>query len=207
MNKITALNKINVPYKLLKIKEEAQRTKVPIVSDEVLVYLIKMIKLLNVKNILEIGTAIGYSAISFAFNSDAFVDSIEKNESNFNIALNNIIECNLTDKIKVFHKDALEIDLGLLKSEYDLIFIDAAKAQMQKFFEKFSKVLSQNGVIITDNLNFHGLVYGEEPIKSKNLKGLVRKIAEFNLWLSKNEKFETYFFSIGDGVAISKRKK
>ena len=78
---------------------------------------------------------------------------------------------------------------------------------MRKFFEKFSKLLSPNGVIIIDNLNFHGLVYGEEQIKSKDLKSLVRKIAEFNLWLSQNEDFETYFFSIGDGLAISKRKK
>ncbi|MGI6709907.1 MAG: O-methyltransferase [Bacilli bacterium] len=207
MNKITTFNKINYPDKLLKIKEHAIKTKVPIVTDDTLTYLIKIIKLLNVKNVLEIGTAIGYSAISLAFNSDVSIDSIEKNETSFNIALKNIRECNLTDKIRVFHNDALDIELKSLNSKYDLIFIDAAKAQMRKFFEKFSKLLSPNGVIIIDNLNFHGLVYGEEPIKSKDLKSLVRKIAEFNLWLSQNEDFETYFFSIGDGLAISKRKK
>ena len=207
MNKITTFNKINYPDELLKIKEYAIKTKVPIVTDDTLTYLIKIIKLLNVKNVLEIGTAIGYSAISLAFNSDVCIDSIEKNETSFNIALKNIRECNLTDKIKVFHNDALDIELKSLNSKYDLIFIDAAKAQMRKFFEKFSKLLSPNGVIIIDNLNFHGLVYGEEQIKSKDLKSLVRKIAEFNLWLSQNEDFETYFFSIGDGLAISKRKK
>jgi len=206
MNKITSLNKLKYSENLLLIKEKALREDVPIVSDDVLTYLVKTIKLLEVKNILEIGTAIGYSSISMAINSVANIDTIERNEANFNQAIENIRMCKLNERIKVFNEDALTIDLNLLKDHYDLIFIDAAKAQMRKFFEKFSPKLSFNGVIIIDNLNFHGLVYGNIPIKNKNLKSLVRKIAEFNLWLSQKEDFETYFFSIGDGMAICRKK-
>ncbi|MDD3382851.1 MAG: O-methyltransferase [Bacilli bacterium] len=206
MNKITSLNKLKYSENLLLIKEKALREDVPIVSDDVLTYLVKTIKLLEVKNILEIGTAIGYSSISMAINSVANIDTIERNEANFNQAIENIRMCKLNERIKVFNEDALTIDLKLLKDHYDLIFIDAAKAQMRKFFEKFSPKLSFNGVIIIDNLNFHGLVYGNIPIKNKNLKSLVRKIAEFNLWLSQKEDFETYFFSIGDGMAICRKK-
>lgn len=206
MNKITSLNKLKYSENLLLIKEKALREDVPIVSDDVLTYLVKTIKLLEVKNILEIGTAIGYSSISMAINSVANIDTIERNEANFNQAIENIRMCKLNERIKVFNDDALTIDLKLLKDHYDLIFIDAAKAQMRKFFEKFSPKLSFNGVIIIDNLNFHGLVYGNIPIKNKNLKSLVRKIAEFNLWLSQKEDFETYFFSIGDGMAICRKK-
>ena len=88
-----------------------------------------------------------------------------------------------------------------------MIFIDAAKAQNRKFFEMFERNLVDNGTIITDNMNFHGLVDKDvEVIKSRNLRQLVRKIKEYRVFLEKNNKYETDFLDIGDGMAVSVKK-
>lgn len=206
MKKITDLNKIKINEQIILIKEEAIANNVPIVCDDTLTYILQMIKFLNVDRILEIGTAVAYSAISMALNSSAIIDSIERNQENYIRALENVKKCGLEKRITIYKEDALEIDLTKLKKSYDLIFIDAAKAQMSKFFEKFSGILSDQGIIILDNLSFHGLVYSETDIDSKNVRNMVRKIADFNIWLANKEDFVTYFFDIGDGLAVSKKK-
>ena len=86
-----------------------------------------------------------------------------------------------------------------------MIFIDAAKAQNRNFFERFEKNLSNDGTIITDNMNFHGLVNKDlESIESRNLRQLVRKVKEYREFLENNKSFTTEFFDIGDGIAVSK---
>lgn len=101
-------------------------------------------------------------------------------------------------------QDALEVNLTGVS--YDLIFIDAAKGQYKKFFEKFKFFLAEGGVIITDNLKFHGYVGKKETIDSKNLRGIVDKIESYIEFLKSNEEFETEFIDIGDGISVSKRK-
>ena len=86
-----------------------------------------------------------------------------------------------------------------------MIFIDAAKAQNTRFFEKFESNLNNGGIIITDNMNFHGLVYKEEEIESRNLRQLVRKIKSYKVFLEKNDKYSTTFIDVGDGIAISRK--
>ena len=93
-----------------------------------------------------------------------------------------------------------------LEESFDLIFIDAAKSQYIKFFEKFKKNLNLNGVIISDNLDFHGLVNGDYETYSRNVKGIVRKLKNYINFLKENEEFKTEFINIGDGIAITKRK-
>ena len=94
-----------------------------------------------------------------------------------------------------------------LDEKYDLIFIDAAKAQNRKFFEKFENNLKDNGTIITDNMNFHGLVDQEvEEGISRNLRQLVKKIRAYHTFLQENDKYETDFLDIGDGIAVSVKK-
>ena len=111
----------------------------------------------------------------------------------------------LEDRIDLIYNDALEVNLD---GTYDLIFIDAAKAQNIKFFEKFENNLNDNGTIITDNMNFHGLVDKEiSEIESRNLRQLVRKVKNYKDFLNYNERYETVFLDIGDGLAVSKKRK
>ena len=112
---------------------------------------------------------------------------------------------NLCDKINVYLADALEIDINLL-GKYDLIFIDAAKAQYINFFNKFKVLLNDNGVILTDNLLFHGLVLEKDTIESRNLRQLVKKIDNYNYWLMEQNDFDTTIYNIGDGIALSIKK-
>ena len=104
----------------------------------------------------------------------------------------------------VIFSDAFEVELT---EEFDLIFIDAAKAQSIKFFEKFELNLKQNGSIITDNLNFHGMVQiDEKEIASRNVRGIVRKTKAYIEFLKENKNYDTTFYDIGDGISISIKK-
>ena len=158
----------------------------------------------KINTVLEIGTAIGYSAIMMALaNPNLAVTTIERDEKRYLEALKNIKKLNLENRITLVFNDALCVNI---EGKYDLIFIDAAKAQSIKFFEKFEKNLNPGGVIITDNLEFHGLVKKkEEEIESRNLRALVRKVKEYITFLKANDRYETEFLSIGDGISVSKK--
>lgn len=187
------------------MKNYAVINHVPIITDGGLHYLEEYIKKHNIKNILEVGTAIGYSAICMCnIDSDITVTTIERDEVRYLEAVKNIKRANLEDRIELIFGDALEVNL---EDKYDLIFIDAAKAQNGKFFERFEINLKDNGTIITDNMNFHGLVFkNEEEIESRNLRQLVRKVRNYKEFLISNPKYETLFLDIGDGLAVSVKK-
>lgn len=186
------------------IKDYALKNNVPIMMDEGLKFLLEYIKKNNVKSILELGTAIGYSSINMAkINSSINITTIEIKEEMYQQAIINIKKENLDNQIEVILDNALNVDIN---KKYDLIFIDAAKAQYTKFFEKFKYNLNEKGVIICDNLLFHGLVAKKDEIKSRNLKQLVRKIDNFVNFLKNNQEFDTTFYQIGDGISISVRR-
>ena len=182
------------------LKEYAKENSVPIIKDEGLVFLLDSIKKYNVKSCLEVGTAIGYSAIRMA-SLDVGVTTLERSIDSYNLALKNIKKYDLENKIEAVLIDALEYTPT---KTFDLIFIDAAKAQNKKFFLRFTPFLNPHGIVIVDNLNFHGLT-DEDPmnIKSKNLRSLVRKINEFKEWLKDEENYKTSFVDNGDGMSIS----
>lgn len=185
------------------MKDYAELNNVPIMTDEGINYLTKYIKDNNIKNILEVGAAIGYSSIMMCgVDKDITVTTIERDEKRYLEAIKNIKKFDLESRINLIYKDALEVELD---DEYDLIFIDAAKAQNRKFFERYEKNLKKDGTIITDNMNFHGLVKDPTKIESRNLRQLVRKVGEYKLFLEENKSFTTEFLDIGDGLAISKR--
>lgn len=188
-----------------KMKDYAKANNVPIITEGGLHYLLKYIKKNKIKNILEIGTAIGYSAIMMCgVGDDIKVTTIERDEKRYLEAIKNIKKTNLEERIHLIYNDAFNVKLD---EQYDLIFIDAAKAQNRKFFEKFETNLVNNGTIITDNMNFHGLVDVEvENSISRNLRQLVRKIREYKVFLQENDKYETEFLDIGDGMAVSVKK-
>ena len=165
----------------------------------------KYIKSHNVKNILEIGSAIGYSAILMASASkEVKVTTIERDETRYMECLKNVKKCGFDKEVNVVFQDAL--DVNLVGVSYDLIFIDAAKGGYKKFFEKFKYFLAPGGVIITDNLKFHGYVGKKETIDSKNLRGIVDKIESYIEFLKTNEEFNTEFIDVGDGISLSTRK-
>ena len=157
----------------------AEEKNIPIMQKKGIDFLCKIISKSDVKNILEIGTAIGYSAIKMALvNEDINVTSIERDQDRYIEALKNIKKAKLDKRINVIYKDALDVKI---KGKYDLIFIDAAKGQYIKFFEKFKENLNPGGIIISDNLSFHGLVEQKERIESRNLRQLVGKIKNLKL--------------------------
>ena len=185
------------------IEKYAKIRNIPIMQKSGINFLTKYINENNVKNILEIGTAIGYSAIKMATCNDKVkVTTIERDNERYMTALKNIKDFNLEKRITLISGDALDINLT---DKYDLIFIDAAKSQSIKFFEKYSKNLAKNGVIISDNIEFHGLDEQEERIESKNLRQLVNKIRNYIEFLNENKDFDTKFYKIGDGISVSTR--
>lgn len=183
----------------------AEANNVPIIEPESILFIKKYIKLNDVKKVLEIGTAIGYSAILMAATkSDVEVTTIERDDKRYREAVKNVNEAGLDDRIEVVFNDALEVNLAGYK--YDLIFIDAAKSQLIKYFEKFQNYLNPGGVIITDNIKFHGLVDAKEKIESKNVRQLVDKIEDYKEYLTNNDEFITKFYDVGDGLAVSFRR-
>ena len=187
---------------MLELEEYAKKYNIPIMQKDGIEFLIEFIKKNNIKNILEIGTAIGYSAIKMAkISNDINIISIERDEDRYKEAIKNVSKFDLNDRIKLINDDAFNVELN---DKFDLIFIDAAKAQNIKFFLKFEKNLKNNKYIITDNLNFHGLVNSTE-IMSRNLRQLVRKIKDYVEFLKSNENYKTIFYDIGDGISVSKK--
>ena len=193
------------------LREYAKLNNVPIIQDEGLSMLEMVIRLHKPKNILEIGTAIGYSAIRMAKVCGSNVYTIERNETMENEAIKNVEKANLSNQIHLIYKDALEAYDLVSNVEFDMIFIDAAKAQYMKFFNLYTPLLKKGGVVVCDNMAFHGLVelINDEKAymdQSRSVRGLIRKMAVFHDELLKNEDYYTSLYEVGDGIAISVKK-
>ncbi|MFA7589255.1 MAG: O-methyltransferase [Acholeplasmataceae bacterium] len=185
---------------MIGLKSYAKENNIPIISDDGLLFLLDLLNISKIETMLEIGTAIGYTAIVFA-KKGVFVDTIERDSKMIRLAKEHFILYNVLDKVTLYEKDALELDLG--DKMYDLIFIDAAKAQYQRFFEKYSKHLKPNGLIVCDNLDFHHL---KPEMVSRHTRQLLRKIHAFKSYLASHPTFDTTVYQIGDGMSVSKRK-
>ena len=191
---------------ILEMERYANEKNVPIIEKKSIAFIMKYIKENNIKNVLEIGSAIGYSAILMASSTqDCVVTTIERDEVRYMECLKNVKKCGMEKKINVVYQDALELNLSD-DLRYDLIFIDAAKGKNTFFFNKFKDNLDDNGTIITDNLSFHGLVEDESLVKTKNQRGIVNKIKDYINFLDNNTEFTTTYVPVGDKIAISKRK-
>lgn len=190
--------------RILDIENYAHENNIPIMLPDGIDFLTNYIKEHNIKSVLEIGSAIGYSAIKMALvDSGVHVTTIERDEVRYNEAIKNINNFNLNNQIDIILDDAFNVNL---QGPYDLIFIDAAKSQYIKFFEKFKNNLKKEGVIISDNLDFHGYTKSSERIESRNLRQMIRKINEYIEFLKNNEEFNTKFYDIGDGLSVSSWK-
>ena len=189
---------------LSSLKDYASQNSVPIMFDEGIEFIVNYIKENDVSFILEIGTAIGYSAIKFAqINPEIRIFTIEYDIERYQKAVENITKLNLGDQITVFLGDALKFNFT---EKFDLIFIDGAKSQYVNFFEKYKNNLKKDGVFISDNLFFHGMVENPELTKNYSTIKLLRKLKRYIDFLKANTEFETTFYQLGDGVAVSRRK-
>ena len=179
----------------------AKENHVPIMMKDGIEFLIQLVKERKPKRILELGTAIGYSAIQMARCDDEIqIDTIELDTERGNQAILNIKDECLDHRVHVY---LMNIDDFKTLNQYDLIFVDAAKAQYRRYMEMFMKNLSPGGVFVFDNLCFHGMVDNPSLIKSRQTRQLCRKIRDFREWLIYEDAFFTEFYpNIGDGVAV-----
>lgn len=183
------------------IKNKALREGVPIIKDEGLAFLLDLIKDNNYKDILELGTAVGYSSMRMAkLNKDIHIDSLEKNVEMYDQAIKNIKDNRLDKQIEVHLGPIEEYKTDKM---YDLIFVDAAKAQYNKYMEQFINNLRPQGKMFFDNMAFHGLIYDADNIESKNLRNLVKKILKFREIVHNDERFDIMLNdNIGDGILV-----
>ncbi|UTI87151.1 O-methyltransferase [Mammaliicoccus sciuri] len=191
------------------LRHYAEQYNVPIMDKISTEFVKQLIRIKDVKSILEIGTAIGYSAMHFASCDPGInVWTIERKEEMYEQAISNIKDFGYESQINVIFSDALEaFELLPTDQSFDMIFIDAAKAQSQKFFELYEPLLKDDGIIITDNILYHGFVSNIEIVRNRNVKQMVKKVQKYNHWLMNHENYKTTLINIGDGMAISKKEK
>jgi predicted O-methyltransferase YrrM len=186
------------------LRAYAEENDVPIVDRMTLEMIKQIIRIHKPTKILEIGTAIGYSSMQFAaIDPQIQVTTIERNEQMQAQASSNFERFNFQQQIQMIKGDALEQFDTVKNQTFDMIFIDAAKAQSKKFFELYTPLLKQNGVVITDNVLYHDFVADIDVVRNRNVKQMVKKIQKYNEWLIQNDSFTTNFLNIDDGLAIS----
>lgn len=178
----------------------AKKENVPIMQKESLDYLISFIKQHDIKSVLEVGTAIGYSTILIKEVVNNII-SIERDEERYNIAVKNVELSNLNN-ITLIKADALDITIT---DKFDLIFIDAAKGKNKEFLDKFKSNLNENGYIIIDNMDFHGLVGKSMTIEKRRLRSLVKKIENFIKYMEEQTEFKVTKIDKGDGLYLLER--
>ncbi|WP_100406619.1 O-methyltransferase [Bacillus solitudinis] len=189
------------------IEAYAKENEVPIMDLVGMESLLQQLKLIQPKRILEIGTAIGYSAIRMAEAlPKTEIVTIERDEERFNVANTNINSLGFSKRITILFGDALDLAEKLEEPPlFDVLFIDAAKGQYQRFFDLYSKKIGPGGVIFSDNVLFRGLV-AQDNIENKRLRSLAKKLQTYNQWLMTHPNYETRILPVGDGLAISIKK-
>ena len=194
---------------LSKIKEEALESHVPILQDESLDLILMVLSLKKPNKILEIGTAVGYSAINFSRyleGENAKIKTIEIKENMANIARENIASMGLEEKIELIHADATKY-LETLDEEntYDVVFIDAAKGQYLVFLKEAIRLIKNGGVIIADNVLFKGRVLSD--YNEHKHRTATNRLREYLRIIEEDKRLKSNLVKIGDGVAISIVKK
>lgn len=189
------------------MKTYAKEHYVPIMEDEGMNHLLALLIGQQPRTILEIGSAIGFSAVKMAQAlPDCRVDTIERDEERYQKAVEFIAETGLGDQISIFQGDALEFDINLLDKAYDAIFIDAAKGQYERFFEKYEILLANGGTVYCDNMQMHGLA--ELPIAEvpKRKRTMIRNLKKFRDRMMEHSAYHTTLLDQGDGIMVCKKK-
>lgn len=188
------------------LENYASEHRVPIMESDGINFLTQLVRIHQPKTILEIGTAIGYSALRMhEAHPTSMITTLEKNEDMYQIALKNISNHGKQQQIEVIHGDGLDLISQLIvkKKMFDFVFIDAAKGQYQRFFTAVQPLIRAKGIIVCDNILFKGYVADENKTVSPRLRKLAKKIHHFNAWLLEQTSYHTSIIPIGDGVSIS----
>ena len=188
-----------------KIKEKALNEHIPIIMDDTLDVIGKYLEKEKPKRILEIGTAVGYSAICFSkfLDKDGVIDTIERDEERIKEAKINIKEMNLENVINIYEGDAIEI-LPTLDEKYDVVFIDAAKGKYPFFLKEALRMINKNGIIFADNILYKGYVMSD--YNKHKQRTAVRNLREYIKEITENPNLETEILDVGDGLAVSRIK-
>lgn len=191
---------------LLEMEQYAKVHDVPIIEKDGLAIVVNIVKDNNVKTLFEVGTAIGYSSSQIHLQTSALVTSIERDEKMYSEAVKNIDRLNLSNSVTLINDDALTFDDSSL-GMFDCLYIDGAKSQYLKFLNKYISHLKPGGVVIFDNLLFHGYVFSETVNrKSRNLKQLVRKLETFIKTMENSEEYTFKLIHEGDGIGVLYRR-
>ena len=187
------------------IKKKALEDHIPIIMDDTLKTIEKYLKEKKPKRILEIGTAVGYSAICFTefLSEEGIIDTIERDSERIQEAKENIKKAEVEDKINIYEGDAVEI-LPTLNEKYDVVFIDAAKGKYPFFLKEAIRMINRNGIIFADNILYKGYVMSD--YNKHKQRTAVRNLREYLKEVSQNPNFDTEILEVGDGLAISKIK-
>ena len=177
-----------------KLKENALKRHIPIIMDDTLEKIKEVLKKENPNRILEIGTAVGYSALCFArYSENAIIDTIEIDEERYNEAIQNLEKIGFKDKINLILGNAVDI-IPTLKNKYDIIFIDAAKSKYSIFLEEALKLINNNGLILADNVLYKGYVMSD--YNKHKQRTAVRHLREYIKEITENEKMETEILDV-----------
>jgi len=192
---------------LTAVKAYAEEHHVPIMEDQGIHELVELLSQQQPKTILEIGAAIGFSAIKMASGlAGCQIDTIERDNERYEKAVEFIGQSGLGGQIRVFHADALEMDLSLLNPAYDAIFIDAAKGQYERFFEKYEILLSEQGIIYCDNMYMHGLADQEISEIPRRKRTMIRNLKSFKEHMLNHPSYDTTLLPVGDGIMICRKR-
>ncbi len=191
---------------LQKIKEYALERHIPIIMDDTLEVIDEILTKKKPEKILEIGTAVGYSAMCFSeyLVQCGRIDTIERDEQRVLEARENIKKVGVEEKIKIYEGDAVEI-LPTLNEQYDVVFIDAAKGKYPFFLEQALRMLKPDGVILADNILYKGYVMSD--YNKHKQRTAVTHLRQYIKEITENPDLETTILEVGDGLAISKRVK
>lgn len=191
---------------LERIKQKALEEHIPIIMDDTLEVVDKILTELKPKRILEIGTAVGYSAMCFSeyLELDGKIDTIERDEERIAEAKINIEKVGVADRINIYEGDAVEI-LPTLNEKYDVVFIDAAKGKYPFFLKEALRMINSNGVILADNILYKGYVMSD--YNKHKQRTAVRNLREYIKEVTENPDIETEILEVGDGLAVSRIKK
>lgn len=188
--------------KFNEIKEHAIERHIPIIMDDTLKVIEERLRARRTNRILEIGTAVGYSAICFSefLEPSGIIDTIERDEERIKEAKINIKNVEVEEKINIYEGDAVEI-LPTLNKKYDMVFIDAAKGKYPFFLKESLRMLNKNGIIFADNILYKGYVMSD--YNKHKQRTAVRNLREYIKEVSENPNLETQILEVGDGLAIS----
>ena len=189
---------------LNKIKEKALEEHIPIIMDDTLEVIVNKLKEIEPRKVLEIGTAVGYSAICFSefLSENGIIDTIEREHERVQEAKINIEEVEVQNKINIIEGDAVEV-LPTLHEKYDVVFIDASKGKYPFFLKEALRLLANNGIIFADNVLYKGYVLSD--YNKHKQRTAVRNLREFLAELQSNKELETEILEVGDGLAVAKK--